>query len=197
LDLGGGIGSIPPPAVASRLAYAIDTHEDFARTVGRHAMERLGPFGPRIILEPGIGVLAGCMNYVAEVGAVKPRPGGPIAICDGSMFDVNPLRSAIHPPCELVPASGNGGAQEAGSAGNSSVSVKLYGGTCMEIDQLSTLAGTPAPKVGDLVVVTNVGAYSCCLAPDFILPAPPVYSLDRGELVRPRGGMGLFHGAGR
>jgi diaminopimelate decarboxylase len=194
LDLGGGIGSIPPPAVAARLTYPIDSHEEFARTVGRHALDRLGPSGPRIVLEPGIGVLAGCMNYVAEVVAVKQRPEGPIAICDGSMFDVNPLRSAIHPPCELMAARGDRLDEREGGSG---VAVKLYGGTCMEIDQLGTLTGALAPRVGDLVVLTNVGAYSCCLAPDFILPAAPVYSLDREKLVRPRGTVGSFSGAGQ
>ncbi|MBY0505421.1 MAG: hypothetical protein K2X03_16025 [Bryobacteraceae bacterium] len=181
-DLGGGMASVPPPEVAARLPYPIDPPEQWTETLGRHAARVLGAGGPRLILEPGIGVLAGCLQYVTSITAVKRRPTGDIAICDGSLFDVNPLRSAIHPPCVLLERTGTG-------------AVPLYGGTCMEIDQLGALAATPVP--GDLAVVGNVGAYSVSLAPQFIVPPTPVYAVDTGELLRVRPALGEFLGAGR
>ena len=181
-DLGGGIASVPPPEVAAQLPYPIDSPEQWTETVGRHAARVLGPAGPRVILEPGIGVLASCLQYVTSITAVKRRPTGEIAVCDGSLFDVNPLRSTIHPPCVVLGREGT-------------ESVPLYGGTCMEIDQLGTLAATPAP--GDLAVVGNVGAYSVSLAPQFIVPPAPVYAVDTGELLRARSASGDFAGAGR
>jgi len=190
LDIGGGIGSVPPPSIAARLPYAVDSHEQWASVVGRHARAVFGEGGPKLIVEPGIGVLAGAMNYVASIVAVKERAGGAlIAVCDGSMFDVNPLRSAIPPPCVLVPMG------DAGPAATEPV--LLYGGTCMEIDQFGVLEGESAPRKGDLVVVTNVGAYSACLAPDFIVPTAAIYSLDPGELIRPGEPGEGFRKAGR
>lgn len=173
LDLGGGIGSVPPPAVAERLSYRVDSPAELAAAIGKHARAVLGSGGPRVILEPGIGVLAGAMNYVTTIVSVKQRAAqGPIAVCDGSMFDVNPLRSAIPPPCVLVPVSAT--PRPAGA-------VPLYGGTCMEIDQLSVLDEVPCK--GDLAVVTNAGAYSVALSPDFITKRAPVYALDSIEVL--------------
>jgi diaminopimelate decarboxylase len=184
LDLGGGIASIPPPEIAARLSYPIDSHEKLASVVGRHAWDRLGAAGPRLILEPGIGVLADAMNYVTTVVALKPA----LAVCDGSMFDINPLRSSIHPPCHLIPAGGDAAPEATGG-------IALYGATCMEIDRVGTL--TAQPRVGDLVVATNVGAYSASLAPEFIIPSAPVYSLESNQLLRCRRTPGQFHGAGQ
>lgn len=197
LDLGGGLASLPPPSVAARLAYPIDSHEHFASTLGAHALKVCGRAGPRLILEPGIGVLAGAMNYVTSIVAVKSRgsvgTAPPIAVCDGSMFDINPLRSTIPPPCVLVPS-----ATSRREISPASGPVKLYGATCMEIDHLGFLddAEAPLPQTGDLVVVTNIGAYSACLAPEFIIPPPPVYSLDLAKIIRPRPRAGQYQGAG-
>ncbi len=190
LDLGGGIGSVPPPEVAAKLTYEIDSHEDLARVIGEHARAKWGSKGPRIILEPGIGVLAGSMNYLTTLVAVKQRGAERIAVCDGSMFDVNPLRSTIHPPCRVM-----GTGRILGPAPEAGAEVKLYGGTCMEIDVVGTIAAEN-PQAGDLVVVSNVGAYSACLAPEFIVPPAPVYSLGEEQLVRGRPEVGEWRGAG-
>ncbi len=179
LDIGGGIASAPPPEVAARMSYPIDTQEEWAEYVGRYAQQKLGAGGPKLIVEPGIGVLAESMNYVTSVVSVKPG----LAVCDGSMFDVNPLRSSIPPPCRLL------------AEDRVSEETKLYGGTCMEIDCVGTLSARP--RVGDRVVVSNVGAYSACLAPEFIVPPAAVYAVDSGELVRERREAGSYVGAGR
>lgn len=187
LDIGGGLASVPPPEIAAKLSYRIDGPEELTATIGRHALKILGPRGPRLILEPGIGVLAPAMNYVTSVVAVKARGGDRIAVVDGSMFDVNPLRSAVHPPCHLISRS---------AAAPADREIPVYGGTCMEIDQLGTLPSAHEPAAGDLVVVTNVGAYSACLAPEFIVPPAPVYDLQSQSLVRQRPSLGQFSGAG-
>jgi diaminopimelate decarboxylase len=179
-DLGGGIASVPPPEIAARLTYPIDSHEKLASVLGHHALSKFGNDGPRLILEPGIGIVADSMNYVTTVVSLKNS----FAVCDGSMFDVNPLRSAIYPPCQLVPI-------EPSTAGD----IELFGATCMEIDRIGTI--NEVPRVGDLVVVHNVGAYSASLAPEFIVPASPIYSLDSKRLLRSRQTLGQFHGAGQ
>jgi diaminopimelate decarboxylase len=187
LDIGGGIGSVPPPEIAAQLSYPIDDPQTLAQTIGQHARKRWPNNGPRIILEPGIAILANSMNYLTRIASVKARGNDTIAACDGSLFDVNPLRSSIAPPCHLV-------AQEAGQEGQPT---RLYGGTCMEIDQIGILPATQVPHTGDLVAVTNVGAYSACLAPHFIIPMAPIYSLDAKQLIRPRATLGQMQAAGQ
>jgi diaminopimelate decarboxylase len=190
LDIGGGVGSTPPPEIAAQLTYPIDDPKQLATIIGKHAFEKWGSQGPRIILEPGIAVLAESMNYLTRIVSVKNRGTGQIAVCDGSLFDVNPLRSTVHPPCHLLTAHDD-------PSEPSSESTRLYGGTCMEIDQIGTLPAGRTPRPGDLVHVSNVGAYSACLAPQFIIPPAPIYSVDLNKIIRQRPTLGNFIGAGK
>ena len=189
LDIGGGVGSIPPPEIASQLSYPIDDPKQLATTIGKYANDKWGFQGPRIIMEPGIAVLAESMNYLTRIVSVKNRGTGQIAVCDGSLFDVNPLRSSVHPSCQLVTTVTD-------SIASTDEPTKLYGGTCMEIDQIGVLPTNQQPRVGDLVIVANVGAYSACLAPQFIIPPAPIYSLDSSKIIRQRPALGNFIGAG-
>jgi diaminopimelate decarboxylase len=189
LDIGGGIGSVPPIEIAAQLSYTVDHPRDLAAAIGRHALQKFGIDGPTLIIEPGIAILAEAMNYVTRIVSVKERgESGRIAVCDGSMFDVNPLRSTITPPCRLLSA--------VAPCETTPTKTRLYGGTCMEIDQIGSLPAGPAAQTGDLVVVTNVGAYSSCLAPEFIVPPAPVFDLASQALVRERPAHGCFTGAG-
>lgn len=190
LDIGGGVGSVPPAEIAAQLPYPIDDPSELAKKIGKHALDMWGSNGPRVIMEPGIAVLAPSMNYVTRIVSVKGRGTGQVAVCDGSLFDVNPLRSTIFPPCHLVSESAN-------SSAKTGETTRLYGGTCMEIDQIGVLPADQVPMVGDLVVVSNVGAYSACLAPHFIIPSVPVYSLDSNQIVRQRATLGDLVGAGQ
>lgn len=187
LDIGGGIGSVPPPEIAAQLTYPIDDPKELATTIGQHAQSKWGTQGPRIILEPGIAILANSMNYLTRIASVKTRGSDTIAACDGSLFDVNPLRSSIPPPCHLLPQD----PRESGQP------TRLYGGTCMEIDQIGILPAAQTPHAGDLIAVTNIGAYSACLAPHFIIPMAPIYALDSEQLIRPRATLGQLQGAGQ
>ena len=187
LDIGGGVGSVAPPEIALQLPYPIDEPQQLAATIGKYARKKWGTQGPRIIIEPGIAVLAQSMNYLTRIVSVKARGTGQIAVCDGSHFDVNPLRSTIRPPCQLL----------AQRSDPSSEPTPLYGGTCMEIDQIGTLPAGQTPRPGDLVNVTNVGAYTACLAPQFIIPPAPIYSVDAQKIIRPRPALGSFNGAGK
>ncbi len=200
LDIGGGIGSVPPPEIAAQLSYPIDDPQELAKTIGKFALEKFGAQGPKIILEPGIAILAPSMSYITRIVSVKSRGSGQIAVCDGSLFDVNPLRSTIFPPCHLIAERDPGLPPKSSSSapvGATLEPTRLYGGTCMEIDQIGILPAGQTPQLGDLVNVTNVGAYSVCLSPQFIIPPAAIYSVDTQQIIRQRPTLGSFIGAGQ
>ena len=155
-----------------------ERHQEGA--AGRRALELLGTDGPQLVLEPGIGVLANCATYVTKVRSVKRNGGLTFAVVDGSIFEVNPMRSSINPPMHRLSGLSGLGSAESDLSGPAQV----VGATCMEIDVLGELPECPA--VGDLLSIENVGSYTTSLAPDFIIPRSPVISADTGDVVRPR-----------
>lgn len=176
LDLGGGFSSQPPARIREKLPYPLSSWEEVGASVCEAIADAYGGTQPQVIIEPGIGVLADTMAYVMRVAAVKRGAGYVYAITDGSMFEVNPLRSQIPPPADLIPLSGGGG--EASE-------ILLCGSTCMEIDTFGELHAANGIAPGDAVLVSNVGAYAYCLAPDFIVPKAAVYDMQ-GDLLLAR-----------
>ncbi len=172
VDLGGGFSSPIPPEIAAQLPYKTASFDEYGEVLGARAAELLGTDGPRLVLEPGIGVLANCATYVTRVESLKHNGGHNYAVVDGSIFEVNPLRSSIGPPIVHLGDSISG------------EPAQIVGATCMEIDIIGDLPHTPS--IGDLISVENVGSYSTSLAPDFIIPRSPVISADTGDLVRSR-----------
>ncbi len=177
LDLGGGFSSPLPPELRDVITYKTASYDEYGDVLGRRALELLGTDGPQLVLEPGIGVLANCATYVTQVRSVKRNGGLIFAVVDGSIFEVNPMRSSVNPPMHRL--SGLGSAQSGWSG-----PAHVVGATCMEIDVLGELPECPA--VGDLLSIENVGSYTTSLAPDFIIPRSPVISADTGDVVRPR-----------
>ena len=174
VDVGGGFASNMPDSIREKLPYPVSTFGEYGTAVGRRAQQLFGDTETTVILEPGIGVLADTMAYVCTVQAVKERKDGRMAMLDGSIFEVNPLRSAIDPPARLIGRDGSQTEQE----------TLLYGATCMEVDQLGRISGEP--QTGDRIMFDNIGAYGLTLAPDFIVPRSPVIDLDSGRVVRDR-----------
>ncbi len=172
VDVGGGFSSPIPPEIATQLPYKTASFDEYGDVLGARAAELLGTDGPRLVLEPGIGVLANCATYVTRVESIKHNGGQNYAVVDGSIFEVNPLRSHIGPP--IVYLGDNTSGEPA----------QIVGATCMEIDVIGDLPHSPL--IGDLISVENVGSYTTSLAPDFIIPRSPVFSADTGDLLRSR-----------
>lgn len=192
IDVGGGFASHPPEEIRRALGYPIDGPEAYGEAIARAVREQFGTTNATLILEPGIGVLADTMSYVSQITAVKRVGGRLMLISNGSMFEVNPLRSRIPPPCYLVPRA----SPESRESYSVPVKATVYGSTCMEIDQLGEVEAPFEPLPGDLIVTTNVGAYSLSLSPDFIYAQAPVICADTGAVLRPRRELGDFSGAG-
>ncbi|MPZ17005.1 MAG: diaminopimelate decarboxylase [Luteitalea sp.] len=175
LNIGGGFSSRMSHELAAQFPTPPSSFADYAASVGGQMAEAYGAEGPMLILEPGMGVLADTMTLVTRVQAVKRLQDRSLAVVDGSVFNVKPLRGSVNLPITVMPASSSSDASVAGM-------VDVVGHTCMEIDVLHTgYAGTIAE--GDWVIVENVGAYSNVLNAPFIRGTPAIVEL-RGDEVR-------------
>lgn len=188
LDVGGGMMSSVPDDIARQLSSPVETYADYAEAIGRELCSFYGRDQPRLIVEPGMGLLADTMSLYAPVISVKRGAGRTVAVVGASVLDVKPLRGPIEPSVRVArPDDGRRAASEPNP-------LEVTGNTCMEIDVLHTaleVAG-PSPRPGDIVEIRNVGAYSISLRPNFIEPAPAVLAppADGGEpeatVLRPR-----------
>lgn len=178
IDVGGGFMSKLSPDLASQLGLAQASYEDYAAAIAPLMKDAYGDDGPELILEPGMAVLADTMAFVTRVHAVKRLGGRTVAVVDGSIFNVKPLRGAANPTAHVVAAP---------AAGRSSGPVDFVGHTCMEIDILHK-GFNGAVGIGDYLVVENMGAYTNVLNAPFIRGTPAILDFRDnhvGTVLRP------------
>lgn len=186
IDVGGGFASNMSSSLAAQLPVRPSTFEEYADAVATEMRAAYGAGGPELILEPGMGLLADVMILVTRVEAVKRLGSRRLAVVDGSIFNIKPLRGGVNLPVRLVAADQAGMLSDRDQ--NEAVeSWDIVGHTCMEIDVLHQ--GYIGPiRPGDYVVIENVGAYTNVLNAPFIRGTPAIleYGDDGvGELLRP------------
>lgn len=142
------------------------------------------PFLPdaRLLLEPGRFLVGPAGTYVARVVDAKTVDGAAVAILDGGVHHV--LRPALvgqeHRLRVVSDSSGRGPLRP----------VTVAGPLCSGLDVLARDALLPPLEVGDLVGVSDVGAYGFTESMPYFLSHPmPAEVLARGgqaAVIRPR-----------
>ncbi len=136
----------------------------------------------KLIIEPGVSLLAGCFSYYCRVTDTKDTMRMRFVQLDGTRLHVDPLMHKtlhsyfyeIEQVClnsTIIPAQ------------------TLVGNTCLEYDTLFTLNEYPELKKGDLIRFDKIGAYTMTLSPLFITWFPLVLQInddDSIEVVRDR-----------
>lgn len=169
LDIGGGFAGGMPDELRAQFKTPPPRYADYAAAVAPLLLERYGtgPDAPRLILEPGMGLLSDTFEFVCRVEATKTVDGKHHAIAAGSIYNVKPTLNKFDLPMDVVHTAAPTGPER-----NWTVS----GATCMEIDIMHSGLHT-ALSVGDDLVFMNTGAYTVVLQPPFILPAPAIITV--------------------
>lgn len=174
LDIGGGLLGDMPEALKEQFPFPVPAMADYVAAIGE-AMRRCSPTpSMRLVVEPGVSMVANTMCLVARVMEVRARRQGWQALLDTSVNSVSPTRSGTRPVLEAVTASPRDGAK--------SSRYRLVGNTCMEHDVISESFPGPLEE-GDFIVVANRGAYSLNYTPPFIVPSPAVVD-RRGRVLK-------------
>lgn len=134
----------------------------------------------RLLLEPGRFLVGPAGAYLARVVDRKTMDGTAVAILDGGVHHV--LRPALVGQEHRVRSFGSGAGRP--------VPVTIAGPLCSGLDVLAVGAVMPAPAVGDLLAVLDVGAYGFTESMPYFLSHPiPAEVVVRGgaaACVRPR-----------
>lgn len=171
LNIGGGMTGPMSDVLRARRGSPAWKYEDYARSVAEPMAAAFPHAAPTLILEPGTGLLADVGAYLCEVVAIKRPPGRrPVAVVTGTSLHLDPFRTGFRLPLRIV--------RDGRSASDGVCATDVVGSTCMEDDHLAT-EYDESIRVGDIVVVENVGAYSMSLNSRFIWAEPTVVAFDR------------------
>lgn len=170
LDVGGGLGvsydGSPEPDVH---AYAAAVAEVTRET------------GASLVLEPGRWLMAPAGALVARVVDTKPAPEGKrFVVLDAGMTElIRPaLYDAFHRIALVTPRTGA-----------AEVTCDVVGPVCESSDVFGRNRMLPDPRVDDLVVVLDAGAYGVVMSSNYNRrPMPPEVLVDQGawRLIRRR-----------
>ncbi len=163
INVGGGIyGYIPPEMRWTE----VPTFDDYAGAVCgvMNASDWARKHQPRLVLEPGVAMVANALSFVTKVVSTKTIRGKLFVTVDGSAFHVKPTFHRVNQPHRIISAQSTDSRQR----------FSVVGSTCMEKDYLLTDIVDVMPHRGDYIKIDSVGAYTVVLSPDFIYLSPAI-----------------------
>lgn len=177
IDVGGGMFGPMNEEIRMQFKVPVSTYADYAASTGAAFNRNFNDRHTQLIMEPGAGVVANCMDFFACVLNLRQNGSRSVAVCSGSFQNVKPTRNTF----DLSVSTYSMGSERRPFAGD------LVGNTCLEYDVLrSGFTGDLA--VGDFLRFRGVGAYTIVFTPRFIHPAPAVIAFTDGgwEILRSR-----------
>ncbi|MBB3229595.1 alanine racemase [Halomonas stenophila] len=164
LNIGGGLLGRMPESLKAQFPFPVPELDEYAAEIGA-AMARYAPSPSlRLVVEPGVSMIADTMVLVAPVMEVRRRRRGWQALLDTNVNGINPTRSDTCPSLRAVTPRRH----EAESLRR----YRLVGNTCMEHDVICEAFEASRLEAGDFIVAANRGAYSLNYTPPFIVPVP-------------------------
>jgi diaminopimelate decarboxylase len=160
-DIGGGLGIVYDPALASGTSAWWKKQKVKPLTpasYGEKIVPLLKPLGLRILVEPGRFMVGNAGVFVTEVLYVKKTGRKTFVIVDGAMNDL--IRPAFYESYhEIVPLK----AKRAGKL----VSTDLVGPICESGDYFAKDRPLPAQVPGDRLALLSAGAYGFVMASNY------------------------------
>jgi diaminopimelate decarboxylase len=177
-DIGGGIGIVYDPALASGQAAWWKGQKKPPLTpevYAQHLVPLLQPLGLRILVEPGRFMVGNAGALVTEVLYLKKTGRKTFAIVDAGMNDL--IRPAFYESYhEIVPLR----QKRAGKL----VSTDLVGPVCESGDYFAKDRQLPEQKPGDRLALLSAGAYGFVMASNYNTRPSPAEILVHGKTHR-------------
>lgn len=163
IDVGGGIyGELP-----ESFRINAPTFDEYAETICQIMNNEFGHLEnkPRLILEPGIAMVANAFTFAAKVIDIKKIRDDHFVLVDGSVHNIKPTMHKSNLPMRIIRQQ-----EEV----NSNEMFNIVGYTCMEKDYLAHAVKDELPAKNDFIIFENVGAYTIVFNPPFIKERPGI-----------------------
>ena len=152
------------------------TVSEYADTICAALRHCFDPARVTLVLEPGAGILATAMDYLARVIGLREVRGMHIATLDGTLLHINPLMRPHPVPCDME----NPGPEMTPGEREKWI---IAGSTCMEMDRIDPREMPCRPQRGTLFLFHCCGAYMATHNSFFINAAPAIYARREGEYI--------------
>ncbi|MDY0222516.1 MAG: hypothetical protein RBR67_15400 [Desulfobacterium sp.] len=167
LDLGGGFCGPMNSSLANQFSVKPPNYSDYAKAITSVVLKEYGKEGgPKLILEPGIGLVGNVMEYACKVEVLKNMTGQKFAVTSGTIDHIKILPNKINLPVSLL-------SEKNVELQKSEQTLDIVGYTCLEHDIL--YYNYPwSLTCGDILLFESVGAYSFVSSSQFIKTTPPI-----------------------
>ena len=168
IDFGGNMYGRMHPDLAAQFHCDIPTFQDYADCIHDVLSRHFQPDDmPTVIVEAGTPIIANAQSLLTSVVDIKTIRRKTICTLDAKQLDVSVIGDSGKQIPYTVLNFGEGRVQDA----------TMYGCTCLEPDVLVESYTGPL-SIGDLILFSNIGAYSNVLAPRFIQGVPGAVRYD-------------------
>ncbi|MEK4146796.1 diaminopimelate decarboxylase [Robertmurraya sp. FSL W8-0741] len=170
IDIGGGIyGELP-----KSFNRTVPSFDDYAAAIGSVMRNEFAGASnkPKLILEPGVSMVANTMSFACQVMEHKRVQGTSFILVDGSAYNIKPTMHRSNLPFKIVAKNHNSKLEHL---------FHIVGYTCMERDYLAQNVQGTLPQQGDYLIFEQVGAYTLVLNPLFIKERPAVVAREKGQ----------------
>lgn len=166
VDIGGNMFGRMDDSLKAQYGEYIPLYEEYAKTIGEVFAREFPDGEVQLITENGTPIVSTSMSLLATIIGKKVIRGKTMLVVDCKRDDVGFVCHTKNPPCNVL--------------SNDSDYVEhatIYGCTCIENDIIHRDYSGPT-NIGDKILISNVGAYGCNVANDFITHKPKCICID-------------------
>ncbi len=176
IDIGGGFFGKMDEILKKQFTNIHSDYQEYAKVIATKFKNHFKNYNdvekPILFLEPGTALVADTMKYVVKIVDIKRIHEKYIAITTGSKLNYGTISSIINLPISVF--SNN---KDILGEDDYFDSIDVSGYTCIEDDYLYK-GYKGYLKLGDYLVLHNVGSYSFLFKPPFILPNVAIIDYD-------------------
>lgn len=166
VDIGGNMFGRMDDSLKSQYGEYVPSYVEYAKVIGE-VFAREFPNGEvQLITENGTPIVSTSMSLLATIIGKKVIKGKTMLVVDCKRDDVGFVCHTKNPPCNVL-----------ADTGDYVEHATIYGCTCIENDIIHRDYSGYA-NVGDKILISNIGAYGCNVANDFITHRPKCISID-------------------
>lgn len=167
IDIGGNMFGRMDDSLKSQYEEYVPSYVEYAKVIGE-VFAREFPNGEvQLITENGTPIVSTSMSLLATIIGKKVIKGKTMLVVDCKRDDVGFVCHTKNPPCSVL-----------ADTGDYVEHATIYGCTCIENDIIHRDYSGYA-NIGDKILISNIGAYGCNVANDFITHRPKCISVDK------------------